>query len=78
MLVDNHAATRIANGAISQRSRHIRVKCHMVHEAVEEKVILVQHCPAKDQVADIFTKMLSQFIHQKNVEALGLVEVGRP
>ena len=41
-------------------SKHIELKFHFIREKVKEKEIKLKFCKTEDQLADIFTKPISQ------------------
>ena len=56
---DNKSANILANNPISSdRSRHIRVRHLRVQEFVEDDEIRVEWVGTKEQLADVFTKVL--------------------
>lgn len=44
---------------ISQKDKAIEVRHHFIHELIANKENKLEYCGTKDQVADIFTKVLS-------------------
>ena len=60
IMEDNQGAIAIARNPIVQtRTKHIDIKYHYVHEAVQDGVISLQYCPTNDMIADLLTKGLS-------------------
>lgn len=53
------------NGVINQRSKHIDVKYHFVHEELKKGTINIDYCQNDRQVADLFTKSLGK--HKFNI-----------
>ena len=65
--VDNIGAIFIgSNVAVSQRSKHIDVRYHFVHEFVHEGFIRIIFVKTRDNDADIFTKNLSGELHERH------------
>lgn len=59
--VDNKLTIFMAKNHVSHyRMKHIQTKVHRIHELVQDCTLQLQHCPTKDQVANIFTKPLSR------------------
>ena len=60
LAVDNMAAVGILGNESSGnwRTRHLKVRSAAIHQALEEKVVKVAHCPGTEQIADIGTKTL--------------------
>lgn len=46
------------------KSKHVEISKHFIKEKTEAKVIILEHIPSKDQVADILTKHVSTKIFQ--------------
>jgi len=56
------------------RSKHIEIKYHYIEDMVQRKAVHVQCLPKHEQIADIFTKPLSNMKFEYFCERLGLVE----
>jgi hypothetical protein len=57
ILVDNTACVQLAkDGDAQHRTKHIDIKYHYIHHAVDEHLLTIHHIPRKDQVADVLTK----------------------
>ena len=71
MCVDNVSATYLTTNPVHHdRSKHIAVDYHLVHEHFAHGDLVVRHVPTRLQLADIFTKGLSsqQFLfHRSNL-----------
>ena len=60
-LCDNQRAIKLAKDPVlHQRSKHIELHMHFIRNLVHDRVIEVLYCPTDDQVADIFTKSLTE------------------
>ncbi|XP_052194172.1 uncharacterized mitochondrial protein AtMg00810-like [Diospyros lotus] len=70
---DNKSAIAIAkNPVYHSRTKHIVVKYHFIHEAIEDGVVELKYCRIKEQVTDIFAKALPRAKFQQLREALGV------
>ena len=57
---DNAPCIEIAeNAGFTQRSKSIRIKHHIVREALDSKIIQIVKVPGTDNVADALTKSLT-------------------
>ena len=54
------------------RTKHIDLRYHFIHEAVEDGKIQVKYIPTDDNISDIFTKPLLRPKSTKFMELLGL------
>ena len=50
--------------------RHIDIKHHLIHDAVDEGKVRVTYVKTEDQHADVLTKSLNNRMFGKNVDAL--------
>ena len=58
---DNQGTTAVANNPISHnRTKHIDIKLHYVHEALEYNIIDLIYCPTDKRTAYILTKPLAR------------------
>ena len=73
MLCNNQGAISLAkDNKFHSQMKHINLKYHFIHEAMEEGKINVTYIPTEDNIADIFTKSLAKPKFMRFVEMLGL------
>jgi hypothetical protein len=58
-----------------QRRKHIELHMHFIRKLIHDQIIEVLFCPTEDQVADIFTKSLTEAKFSKLRSMLGVQEV---
>ena len=59
MMEDNQGAIAIARNPVAHaRTKHIDIRYHFVHEAVQEGTVDLCYCPTNDMFADLLTKSL--------------------
>lgn len=59
VFVNNQAAIKITtNSETHKRSKHIDVKYHFTRDVVNRGEVEIRYVQSKDQLADIFTKLL--------------------
>ena len=64
--VDNESAIALANHKmIKHRTKHIALKYDWIREQIEEGQITVKHKSTKENVADLFTKILPRPANEK-------------
>ena len=73
--VDNQAAIFLAiNPTVEQRTKHIDIRHHYIHEQVETKVIDLYHIAGEENPADLFTKPLPVVKVEKFRTLIGLTQ----
>ncbi|GLT32318.1 hypothetical protein SLA2020_069930 [Shorea laevis] len=73
--IDNMSAISIAQNPIQHgRTKHIKVKYHVIRNFIKEKEISLQHCDSEEQNADILTKSLPKPRFEKLREKLGVTK----
>ena len=72
---DNQSAIKLAKDPVlHQHSKHIELHMHIIRNLVHDSVIKVLYCPTDNQVADIFTKSLTEAKFSKLRSMLGVQE----
>ena len=73
MFEDNNGAIDLTkNAKHHNRTKHIDIAHHFAREKVEQKEIIVTHCPSKDMIADIMTKGIPRVQFQRLRDLLGV------
>lgn len=76
IFVDNKSAIALAKNPIQHgRSKHIDVRYHLIRETIKSGHIKMKHWSTKDQVVDLFTKVLSAPRFVKLLKMLGMKNV---
>eukprot|EP00253_Pinus_taeda_P018043 PITA_18043 len=58
---DNQSAIQLCKDPVQhRRSKHIELHMHFIRKLIRDHVLEVQYCSTDDQVADIFTKALTE------------------
>lgn len=74
IICDNISAVNIAKNPMHHKSsKHIDVCNHFLHENIEKGHIEMTFCKTKNQVGDIFTKVLGREHFDLNRLHLGLI-----
>lgn len=64
LFMDNKAAISMAsNNVLTNQNRHFLTKFYYLHELIENDVLSIQYINTHDQVADGFSKALSEDLH---------------
>eukprot|EP00253_Pinus_taeda_P031290 PITA_31290 len=73
---DNQRAIQLCKDPVQhQRSKHIELHMHFIRKLIHDHLLEVQYCSTDDQVADIFTKALTEAKFTKLRYMLGVQEV---
>ena len=73
VMCNNLGAISLAkNNKFHSRTKHIDLRYHFMHEAMEEGKITLKYVPSQENIADIFTKSLAKVRFTELVTKLGL------
>eukprot|EP00253_Pinus_taeda_P002122 PITA_02122 len=73
---DNQSAIQLCKDRVQhQRNKHIELHMHFIKKLIHDHVLEVQYCSTNDQVADIFTKALTEAKFTKPRFMVGVQEV---
>eukprot|EP00253_Pinus_taeda_P019127 PITA_19127 len=73
---DKQSAIQLCKDPVQhQRSKHIELHMHFIRKLIHDHVLEVQYCSKDDQVADIFTKALTEAKFTKLRFMVGVQEV---
>jgi hypothetical protein len=73
LFTDSQSALALAKNPVSHaRAKHIDLRHHFVREAIQDKIIWVQHIPTAEMTADSLTKALGREKHEKCTARMGM------
>jgi hypothetical protein len=73
---DNKAAIKISQNPIQyDRTKHIEIDQHFIKQNLEEKVICFPFVRLEDQLADMFTKAVSNKNFHSSLDKLGIKDI---
>ena len=76
MMEDNQGTIAIAkNPTVQARTKHIDIRYHYVHEAVQDEIIELHYCPTSTMIADLLTKPLPRRQFENLRLAMGMEEL---
>ena len=77
LLIDNQSAMALAkNATFHDRTKHIVVRHHFIHNEIEEGHLCAEYVSTDDQVANVLTKALARKkFHNFCTVGLGLVDL---
>ena len=77
--MDNQSAIALSkNPVLHDRSKHIDMKFHFIHECVESGSIFLDYVSTQEQLANILTKSLERARFCELRDKIGVVKVGQP
>eukprot|EP00253_Pinus_taeda_P034371 PITA_34371 len=75
ILCDNTSAINISKNAVMHsKTKNIPIKYHFLREQVLEQKVKLEYVPSKEQVTDIFTKLLPRETFEYLSQKLGVVD----
>ena len=70
---DNNRLIAMAhNPQFHQQSKHITIHWDLIWDLVNDDILIIEECRDPEQTADVLTKPLTCFKHQKHVTKMGL------
>ena len=60
----------IENPVIFDKTEYSAIRYHFIRELLEREQLLIDYCPTKNMIADIFTKKLNRSLHERFTRAM--------
>jgi hypothetical protein len=76
---DNQACIKLAkNPQQHSRTKHIQVRYFFIRQHLDDGTMNLSYCSTKDQLADVFTKILAGHVARSLLDRLGLLKLHNP
>jgi hypothetical protein len=76
LCIDNQSTiTLCRNPVFHDKSKHIDVHYHYIHECIEEEQIIVTYTSTTEQLTDILTKAMGHVCFQELNSKIGILQV---
>ena len=76
---DNKAAISISHNPVHHdRTKHVEVDRHFIKEKIESDILCISYVPTGHQVADVLTKALARKVFDRQINKLGMFNLGYP
>ncbi|MBN8194707.1 Ty1/Copia family ribonuclease HI, partial [Bacillus sp. NTK074B] len=66
------------NPILNKRTKHFKIDCHFIQDAIKDGLIKTVYVPSQHQVADMLTKSLSHEQHSHLIGKLGVLNILHP
>ena len=75
---DNTSAINISkNPVMHTKTKHIAIKYHYLRELVQDKEVKMEYVNTKEQIDDIFTKVLPKEAHEYLRGKIGIIPLSK-
>lgn len=79
LVCDNKATMHIvANPIFHKRTKHVELNCYLVRKKIQEGSIVTKHIGNRNQLTDIFTKVLSSWLLKEHMVKMGAKNIYSP